>query len=61
VGGSLATEPLFAIALGLSRTPSDTTSRRRFAAVVLYRGATFYIPPVWGFLAMRWLRRNALL
>jgi uncharacterized membrane protein YbhN (UPF0104 family)/tRNA A-37 threonylcarbamoyl transferase component Bud32 len=29
-----------------------------FGAVVLYRLATFYVPPVWGFLAMRWLERN---
>ena len=29
------------------------------AAVVLYRVATFYLPPVWGFIAMRWLQRNA--
>ena len=29
-----------------------------FAAVVLYRLATFYLPPVWGFFAMRWLQRN---
>jgi uncharacterized membrane protein YbhN (UPF0104 family)/tRNA A-37 threonylcarbamoyl transferase component Bud32 len=29
-----------------------------FGAVVLYRVATFYLPPVWGFFAMRWLQRN---
>jgi len=29
-----------------------------FAAVILYRLATFYVPPVWGFFAMRWLQRN---
>jgi glycosyltransferase 2 family protein len=29
-----------------------------FGAVVLYRLATFYVPPVWGFFAMRWLERN---
>ena len=29
-----------------------------FAAVILYRLATFYVPPVWGFFAMRWLERN---
>jgi uncharacterized protein (TIRG00374 family) len=29
-----------------------------FAAVILYRLATFYLPPVWGFFAMRWLERN---
>jgi uncharacterized protein (TIRG00374 family) len=29
-----------------------------FAAVLLYRVATFYLPPVWGFFALRWLERN---
>ncbi len=29
-----------------------------FAVVVLYRLATFYLPPVWGFFALRWLERN---
>jgi uncharacterized protein (TIRG00374 family) len=29
-----------------------------FAAVVLYRLASFYLPPVWGYFAMRWLERN---
>jgi len=29
-----------------------------FAAVILYRMATFYVPPVWGFFALRWLERN---
>jgi uncharacterized membrane protein YbhN (UPF0104 family) len=29
-----------------------------FGAVVLYRLATFYLPPVWGFFAMGWLQRN---
>jgi uncharacterized membrane protein YbhN (UPF0104 family) len=29
-----------------------------FGAVILYRLATFYLPPVWGFFAMRWLQRN---
>ena len=29
-----------------------------FGAVMLYRLATFYVPPVWGFFAMRWLQRN---
>ena len=31
------------------------------ATAVLYRVATFYLPPVWGFFAMRWLQRNSLL
>jgi len=29
-----------------------------FAAVLLYRLSTFYLPPIWGFFAMRWLERN---
>ena len=29
-----------------------------FAAMVLFRMATFYVPPIWGFLTMRWLQRN---
>lgn len=29
-----------------------------FAAVILYRIATFYVPPIWGFFAFRWLERN---
>jgi uncharacterized membrane protein YbhN (UPF0104 family) len=29
-----------------------------FAAVLMYRLATFYIPPVWGFFALRWLERR---
>ena len=29
-----------------------------FAAVLLYRLATFYLPPIWGFFALRWLERN---
>jgi glycosyltransferase 2 family protein len=31
------------------------------ATALLYRIATFYLPPVWGFLAMGWLRSNDLL
>jgi uncharacterized protein (TIRG00374 family) len=29
-----------------------------FAAVLLYRLATFYLPPIWGFFALRYLERN---
>jgi uncharacterized membrane protein YbhN (UPF0104 family) len=31
------------------------------STALLYRVSTFYLPPVWGFFAMRWLQRNALL
>jgi hypothetical protein len=26
---------------------------------IAFRLVTFYVPPLWGSLAMRWLRRNA--
>jgi len=26
--------------------------------VLLYRLASFYLPPVWGYFAMRWLERR---
>lgn len=29
-----------------------------FAAVLLYRMTTFYLPPIWGFFALRWLERH---
>jgi len=32
-----------------------------FAAVLLYRVATFYLPPIWGWFALTWLRRRRYL
>ena len=29
-----------------------------FAAVMLYRLATFYLPPIWGYFAFGWLQKN---
>jgi uncharacterized membrane protein YbhN (UPF0104 family) len=54
-GGIGVTE--FGLTLGL--TAAGMPEEAALAAVVLYRVATFYLPPVWGFLAMRWLQRNA--
>jgi uncharacterized protein (TIRG00374 family) len=31
------------------------------ATILVYRLATFYVPPVWGFFALRWLQRNRFL
>jgi uncharacterized membrane protein YbhN (UPF0104 family) len=31
------------------------------AAVLLYRIATYYLPPAWGFPAMLWLQRSRYL
>ncbi len=44
------------LAFGLVRAgmPDDVA----FAAMLLYRLATFYLPPIWGFFALRWLERN---
>ena len=44
------------LTFGLVRAgvPEDTA----FAAVIMYRLATFYLPPIWGFFALRWLERN---
>ena len=32
-----------------------------FAATIMHRISTFYLPPVWGYFAMRWLRRTSRL
>ena len=47
----------FGLTVGL--TAAGMTEEAALAAVVLYRVSTFYLPPVWGFFAMRWLQRNA--
>ncbi|HWN22104.1 MAG TPA: lysylphosphatidylglycerol synthase transmembrane domain-containing protein [Gaiellaceae bacterium] len=49
----------FGLVLGLSS--AGMTAEAALAAVLLYRLATFYLPPVWGFLALRWLQRNRYL
>ena len=54
-GGIGVTE--FGLTVGL--TAAGMTEEAALAAVVLYRVSTFYLPPVWGFFAMRWLQRNA--
>jgi glycosyltransferase 2 family protein len=32
-----------------------------FAAVMLYRFSTFYLPPIWGFFSLNWLEKNRYL
>ncbi len=54
-GGIGVTE--FGLTVGL--TAAGMPDEAALAAVVLYRLATFYLPPLWGFFAMRWLQRNA--
>jgi uncharacterized membrane protein YbhN (UPF0104 family) len=42
--------------LGLAR--AGMPEELAFAAAILFRFATFYLPPAWGFFAFRWLERN---
>jgi len=51
VGVSEAVMTGFLVAFGVEETAA-------FAATVLYRIVTFYLPAVEGFFAMRWLERN---
>jgi len=46
----------FALTLGL--TSAGMPEEAALAAVLLYRISSFYLPPTWGFFAMRWLQRN---
>lgn len=46
----------FGLTLGL--TAAGMSEEAALAAVLLYRAATFYVPPLWGFVAMRRLQRN---
>jgi glycosyltransferase 2 family protein len=49
----------FGLTLGL--TSAGMAEEPALAAVLLYRLSTFYLPPLWGFFAMRWLQRNRYL
>ena len=56
-GGIGVAELGLTVGLSAAGMPEDAA----LAAALLYRVSTFYLPPVWGFLALGWLRRNALL
>lgn len=49
----------FGLEVGL--TSAGMTASAAAATVLIYRLATFYLPPVWGFVAFRWLQRNSYL
>ncbi len=49
----------FGLTLGL--TSAGMTQEAALAAVILYRISTFYLPPLWGFFAMRRLKRTGYL
>jgi glycosyltransferase 2 family protein len=42
-------------------TAAGMSEEAALSAVLLYRAATFYVPPLWGFFALRWLQRRAYL
>ena len=49
------------LGLTVGLVAAGMTEEAALAAVLLYRAATFYVPPLWGFFAMRSLQRNGLL
>ena len=49
----------FGLTVGL--TGAGMSPEAALGAVFLYRIATFYLPPIWGFVALRWLQRNRFL
>jgi glycosyltransferase 2 family protein len=49
----------FGLTIGL--VSAGMTDETALAAVLMYRIATFYLPPVWGFFAMLWLQRSRFL
>ncbi len=48
-----------ALIVGLTSVGVEETVA--FAAVISYRLSTFYLPPIWGYVALRWLGRNGYL
>jgi uncharacterized membrane protein YbhN (UPF0104 family) len=53
-GGIGVTEGGLTLGLVRAGMPQEVA----FTAVIMYRIATFYVPPVWGFFSFRWLERN---
>lgn len=56
-GGIGVTEGGLIFGLTAAGVPQEVA----FAAVILYRLGTFYLPPIWGFFALRWLERSRYL
>ena len=53
-GGIGVTEAALTAALVAFGIPED----QAFAAAISYRMVSFYLPPLWGYLSLQWLRRN---
>jgi uncharacterized membrane protein YbhN (UPF0104 family) len=49
------------LGLTVGLVSAGMTEEAALAAVLLYRASTFYVPPLWGFVAMRRLQRAQLL
>jgi uncharacterized membrane protein YbhN (UPF0104 family) len=47
------------LSLGLTRV--GVSSSFAFAIALSYRFIVFYLPPLWGFLSLRWLNRRQYL
>ena len=56
-GGIGVIEGGLTYALARAGLPEETA----FAVVITYRLSTYYLPPIWGFFALRWLERNQYL
>ena len=48
-----------ALMAGLTAAGIDATTAS--ATALLFRSATFYLPPIWGWFALRWLQRHSYL
>ena len=53
-GGIGVAEGGLSYGLMLAGVPEESA----FAIAIMYRLASFYLPPIWGFFAFRWLERN---
>jgi uncharacterized protein (TIRG00374 family) len=53
-GGIGVTEGALTIGLTAAGVPQSAA----FAIAIMYRVASFYLPPIWGWFAFRWLQRN---
>jgi uncharacterized membrane protein YbhN (UPF0104 family) len=49
------------LGLTVGLTTAGMSEEAALATALLYRVAVFYLPPVWGFFALRWLQRNQYL
>jgi uncharacterized membrane protein YbhN (UPF0104 family) len=56
-GGIGVTEGALMVGLAAAGLPDSTA----LAVTMLFRFSTFYLPPIWGWVAMRWLQRHQYL